>query len=326
MLYRDTMLVVLRRWRLSIPLVIVGGLAAAGGYLATPPIFKDQIAVLFLVSSTSDKDGPINPYLNLSSALVASADIVRLSVTTPQSLRKLQEGGGTADFDVALDTTTPAPVLNITSTGRNSDVVSATTKAVLKRMNDELVSRQTAANAARSTWIQTTVISSLDEPQRSSKLRLQIGMSAGAGTVLLGLLSLFSYERRRQARTKRPDTLQISSDDESIPVPTNDVPEVRDTLSTAALRLWPPPSSAEASPTETTQNHHSEDRDHTSASGNNESPVTNKAQNADEDTVVDTADPDADADGGGVEDGADRHEGNFTPPTRPFGIPRVWDR
>src|SRR5687768_8212210 len=100
--YWETLLVILRRWRITVPAVLMAAGVGAGVFFVVPPSYEDTVQVLFLGSPNQPGEkAKVNPYLGLSSTLVQTAAVVQARLSTPQEVASLAARGATALYEVA---------------------------------------------------------------------------------------------------------------------------------------------------------------------------------------------------------------------------------
>jgi hypothetical protein len=183
---------------------------ASGGaaFLTTPPSYADSVQVLFLGSAHQPGEKALtNPFLEMGSTLVSTADVIGLRVSTAQTAQTLADEGATSDYEVALDQSTPAPVLLVTTKDADPGRARRTSQALVEKIQSILQALQLQAGAPPSTWVTSTVISSLPKPARKLTQSIRPAIVAGAGVFTLTMFVLFLLEgrsRRRPAIETRP--------------------------------------------------------------------------------------------------------------------------
>jgi capsular polysaccharide biosynthesis protein len=201
--YWETLLVILRRWRISVPAVLMAAGVGAGVFFVVPPSYEDTVQVLFLGSPNQPGEkAKVNPYLGLSSTLVQTAAVVQARLSTPQEVDSLAAQGATALYLVAPDQSTPAPVLIVTTTSAEPATAARTTKAVVEEIKRVLVELQQAAGAPTDTWVTSSVISSLPAPERKLNASLRPAITAAGGFFILTMFVLFLIEGRQRRRVQ----------------------------------------------------------------------------------------------------------------------------
>lgn len=200
---RETLLVIVRRWRLSVPAFVLSVILAAGTFVLIRPSYVAEEQLLILASPTAAGiDEPTNPFLNFGSTLVSTAGVVTLTVQAPQVVEALEKQGFSAEYEVKIDDSTPAPILLVTATDADPGVASRTADAVTDEVKKSLDAVQEKAGAPRDTWVRTDVLfrSPKAKIQRKSQIRAVIVVFAGALTVTA--LALFLIEGRAQRRAR----------------------------------------------------------------------------------------------------------------------------
>lgn len=210
MSYWETLLVILRRWRISVPAVLLAAGVGAGIFVVVPPSYEDTVQVLFLGSPNQPGEkAKVNPYLSLSSTLVLTAAVVQARLSTPQEVESLAALGATAQYVVIPDQSTPAPVLLLTTTSAHPAVATRTSQALVTEIQRILVDLQQSAGAPVSTWVNSAVISSLPEPKRKLNASIRPAITAAGGVFVLMMFVLFLFEGRRRRREQNPVPLDV---------------------------------------------------------------------------------------------------------------------
>jgi len=200
--YLETLLVILRRWRISVPAVLLAFGAGGAGFFLIPPGYQDSTQVLFLASPITPGEKALsNPYLSMGSTLVSTADVIRLKVSTQQVTTDLAAAGARADYEVILDQSTPAPVLLVTTKDTDPAIARQTSLAVVQQIKIVLQGLQQQAGAPPATWVGSTVISSLPQPQRMLNTSLRPALVATVGVFAVTIFILFLLEGRDRRRS-----------------------------------------------------------------------------------------------------------------------------
>jgi capsular polysaccharide biosynthesis protein len=201
----ETLLVILRRWRISVPAVLVAAGVGAGIFLVVPPSYQDTVQVLFLGSPNQPGEkAKVNPYLSLSSTLVQTAAVVQARLSTSEAVEILAAQGATADYLVTPDQSTPAPVLILTTTSGDPAVAARTARAMVTQIQRILVELQQSAGAPADTWVHSAVISTLPKPKRMLNTSIRPAITAAGGTFILTMFLLFLWEGRQRRREQAP--------------------------------------------------------------------------------------------------------------------------
>jgi hypothetical protein len=259
--YWETLLVILRRWRISVPAVLMAAGVGAGVFFVVPPSYQDTVQVLFLGSPNQPGEkAKVNPYLGLSSTLVQTAAVVQAKLSTPQEADSLAAQGDTALYVVTPDQSTPAPVLIVNTTSARPALAARTTKAVVLEIERVLVELQESAGAPAETWVHSSVISSLPEPKRKLNASVRPAITAAGGFFILTMFVLFLFEGRQRRREQEvapgPATEQeAAGQPEFDPQPADPQPAapLRPQLLPQVQTLSPPPTSPTSPTSPTTQ-------------------------------------------------------------------------
>lgn len=197
MSYLEALLIIRRRWRLSVPAILLALGTGSMIFLVVPPDYRDTTQVLFIGSPNQPGEKSlINPYLQLSSTMISTADVVRVKVSTAQIAQKLAADGSPSTYEVVLDQSTPAPVLIVTTRDADPTRAQQTNRAVVSEIQRLLIEVQAAAGAPKSTWMSSSVISRLPEPRRELAQSLRLAIGAGLGVLAIAVLGLLRFEGR----------------------------------------------------------------------------------------------------------------------------------
>ncbi|MGQ0839388.1 hypothetical protein [Actinokineospora sp.] len=223
-----TLLVLLKRWYVALPVFAVS-LGAAGAVYAAMPMHYESTGVLVLTSpasgptSVADKvNGQTNPLLAFESSLAISASIVIQSINTPEVVKAL--GADKPDHTFVLSGGAEGgPFISVKTESASEEGSRELVVQVLDRVKAELTKRQEALRAPASTFIgvDDVVPPTKPEPLRGGKLRAAgVALVLGLAASLAAVFGVESYQSRRRKRdADEPD------DDE--PRPTKDTGEKR---------------------------------------------------------------------------------------------------
>lgn len=210
-MYLESLFIVIRRWRLSVPVVLIAAVAAVATFVSVPPSYEDSAQVLLLSSPrVPGQKYSGNPFLGMSSTLVATADVVRLRVGSPDVSQRLTDRGATAGYEVVLDDSTAAPVLLVTTHHHDSESARRTLLAVVAEIAVVLDELQESSGAPKETWVNTRMVSSLPAPVRILNDSLRPAIAAGALIFAVGVLLLFMAEGRRRRKVHRSGSGQVA--------------------------------------------------------------------------------------------------------------------
>ncbi|RLK60577.1 capsular polysaccharide biosynthesis protein [Actinokineospora cianjurensis] len=214
-----TLLLMLKRWYIALPVFAVTVGAAGGAYVAIP-LHYESVGTMVLTSpaggatSVTDKvPGQTNPLLAFETSLTISAAIVIQSINTPEVVKSL--GGDSPDHKFVLTGGGDGgPFITVKTESASEPGARELAVKVLDRVKAELAKRQQALNAPPSTFIgvDDVVPPTKPEPLRGGKLRgaavaLVLGLAASLTVVY------FLETRRERKRLKdNPDEDEFDDD------------------------------------------------------------------------------------------------------------------
>ena len=219
-----TILVLVRRWYVTLPAFWATlGLAAAA--YATTPVQYESAAVAVLTSpltggtESTQPTGPVavtNPLLNFAQGLALAGSILIQDLSSPETVDALGvTPGGTTSYRVDNGTSNPellqsGPFVFITGSGTSAEDAQDVTRRVLTMAGSLMAERQRELGAPDSTHItvQTVVAPTYGRPLRGSALRAAAAAGALAGLISLvtvyGVESIATRRRRRRGTTPGP--------------------------------------------------------------------------------------------------------------------------
>lgn len=200
--------VILRRWRVAVPVLVLTLIAIAVVEVWWPTKYQST-AELSLIESRNLADQPgngNNPYV-ATSDLSTLAGILIANLSSDQDARQLAALGMTNGFTAEVPNFTTNPFVALTVTGPNSRTVRNSMPIVIGFAQQRLQQLQESGNARipKAALIQAIVISPAGTPQAILKRKIELLAGvAVAGLVVLLLLS-FGAEGRSLRRTESPE-------------------------------------------------------------------------------------------------------------------------
>lgn len=206
--FAEAFRVIWRRWRVTVPVLVLTVIAVAAAYVGWPTKYQST-AQLSLIANRFMADQPANgnnPYVAVS-ALGPLAGILVEELSSDQAAQQLKELGMTNGFTAAVPAFAAGPFVSLTVSGRNSRAVRDSMPIVISFAQQRLQQLQESGNVGTPTaaLIQAIVISPASSPQPvlKPKIELVAGLAV-AGLVLLLLLS-FGAEGRALRRAESPE-------------------------------------------------------------------------------------------------------------------------
>lgn len=240
-----TVLVVLRRWYVAVPVFLVT-IGSAGIVFLSAPTFYASTGTLVLTAptggSTVDPTRPrveTNPLLAFDSTLRITSSLLIASLSTPESAAKIDATGAVNSLQVSngqLD----GPFVAFKVESRSAEVSQATVRKLLDLANQDMIDRQTRLGAPRQTFINVVEVVPPTAPQAVITSRLRSAAVALALGLVVSLLSAYGFQSFTEARDRRRAGGAQPSDEPGAVVP---VPGA----ATAAVpdRAAPPPTTVE---------------------------------------------------------------------------------
>ena len=199
----DLLKLVVRRWYVAVPIVIVTLAAAVALGSAIQPEYKTAATVILVPPTTSQAPAangatpaPGNPWLRIGETAMAQA--VQISASSGEAREKVVAAGGDSSYEITL--VTRSSIMTVEIASDTSAKALATVEAVTKLINDEVVAQQAKYKPKAGEEITTQVLDpGLNvTPSRSNVLRAQIVVLAiGLLFMAAGVVAYDAIARRR---------------------------------------------------------------------------------------------------------------------------------
>ncbi len=186
-----------RRRRLLLLISLLATLAAGATMITrVPPEYSAQGEVLLLPPGTVVGDSG-NPFLSLD-GLTPIGDVVATSLSSKSRMLALESQGATAEYVVARDAESPAPMLLVDVTGRSVDETMKTLGLVMGSLGPALEQVQRDVSVPPRAYVKSLEVTRSETPERSLKapIRAFIVGAGGVGALLLGLVVVYDAVRR----------------------------------------------------------------------------------------------------------------------------------
>lgn len=211
-----TVLVLFRRWYVTVPAFLASLGLAAAAYAVIPREYQSS-SVLVLTSplaggtTTTQPTAMTNPLLAFDRSLNLTAAIVIQQMNSPETLAALgMAPGGATSYQVTNGSSNPellesGPFIFVQGTAPTPEAAQGLTELVTRTATEVLAQRQTQLKAPDSTHIgaETVVAATPGRLLAGSPLRAAAATAALAGLASLatvyGFESLMAYRRRRPA-------------------------------------------------------------------------------------------------------------------------------
>jgi hypothetical protein len=195
--------VLLMRWRVSVPTLLLT-LAATATMWHTFPVTYQSEAQLTLLGSQSLSDasgGGHNPFLAVGT-LGPMADILATTASSQQAAHQLKRVGLTDAYTVEVPPNAAGPFIALSVTGKSRETVEQSMSILVRFVEQQLaqLQRNASTNIAKKNLIGSLVIAAPSTPGPITKSKLEAAVSVAIAGMLLMLLGSFGAEGRARRR------------------------------------------------------------------------------------------------------------------------------
>jgi len=196
-----------RRWRVSVPVLLLTVFAAAGLYIKWPTTYQSDAEITLIGSPAlgAQPGNDNNPYYDIGS-LGPLASILASNLSSDQSVQELAALGVTDAYTAQVPAYAAGPFIEIALTGKSPLVMTKSWPIVIRFTEERLMQVQTESTTKVPTkgLIGATVIAPPSNPKPVAKRKVELV----AGVAVLGLIATvilsFSAEARAMRRTNDP--------------------------------------------------------------------------------------------------------------------------
>ena len=189
-----TIRILLRRWYVVLPALLLTAGGAAFTMKAVSPSYEATGAVVLLGPATAGAPvvgeptpPPVNPYLEFGGALETTGEILSRSLMSEATVERLAKQGATATYEVGTGSEGGSPIVNVIATGPDEADAKRTVSIVIAEVREELKRRQEAAGAPASQFIR---VEDVTVPTHATKMAGST-LRAVAAVMALGLALSF---------------------------------------------------------------------------------------------------------------------------------------
>jgi capsular polysaccharide biosynthesis protein len=198
----DSIRILMKRWWLTLPLLLITLGGVVTGAVMLPWKYKSEATVVFISSQLLAKQTGGNPWLAFDSSLTVTAEVVGREIMDEGTSAALRKQGDSADYKVGVAADSTGPVLVIEVEGATPEVTQNTLEAVLRQVPIRLDDIQSQGGVAENARIRPSTVSTSTQSQRVAKDKIRtLVMGLFAGLVVsigLPLLAESLTSRRRQ--------------------------------------------------------------------------------------------------------------------------------
>jgi hypothetical protein len=196
--------VIRRRWRVSVPALLLVLIAAVGSYARWPNSYSSFSEVTLLGSPVASNVPGFgsNPYLATDGLASIDATLVAY-LTSDQAIAHIKALGVTESVTVAIPPYAAGPFYTITVQGNNPAQVQHATAIVTDYSQRALIQLQDTVRPpmGKGSLVTSAVISAPSKPTKVKKKKLEIVAGITIGVLILALAAIFAAEGRAKGRS-----------------------------------------------------------------------------------------------------------------------------
>jgi hypothetical protein len=230
-----TIRVLLRRWRVAVPVFAMSLGLAAGVYVSVDTEYESSGTIVL----TSPTDGPrvaagatepadrVNPLLAFDASLNTSATIIIQKLQDPTVQEQLLEGSKEMGYEIGNGQLT-GPFIVVVALAKTPDEAKATVTRVLDRAKTELKTSQEALKAPASTFIAPVdiIAPTNAEPKTGGKVRFAaVALVLGFIASLSSAYGMESFTQSRKKKRSKARAMQEWQHQGSLNEPEEQKPE-----------------------------------------------------------------------------------------------------
>jgi hypothetical protein len=195
----DAVRVLVRRWWVFAPALVLSAIASIGTYHVLPAHYRGDASVLFLMPPRGDGQA-VNPYLDFGGSLYSTADVVSRVLMADDMIARIRAKGDATTYAVSLAFGSSAPIVSISVLADDPALVKRTINDLLVQLDAQLSHRESASGAPRSTWIRTTTLSKSSTPVVLRSTKVRGGIAVFAFGLVIAAVATFLVEGRAGRR------------------------------------------------------------------------------------------------------------------------------
>jgi uncharacterized protein involved in exopolysaccharide biosynthesis len=191
-----------RRWRISVPGLLLTVMATVGAYVAWPTTYESTAEITLIASQTlaTGPGGGNNPYVAVA-GLVPMANILASNLSSDQAQQQLNALGVPSTYTAVVPPAAAGPFLTLTVDSKSRLATSQAMPVIITFAEQHL--RQLQNNGATRTpdksLVRAVVIATPSTPTKVLKKKLEVV----AGVGILGFVSVLLLSFYAEARAKR---------------------------------------------------------------------------------------------------------------------------
>ena len=208
----DGLRIVLRRWKVAVPVFLVFGVFAfVGGGMVAAEYTADASVILLGPNQQAAGDTldpnvastDVNAYLAGCSSCEIVARATQLALMSSPTMQSMAEQGLSTDYSITVENRSPIMLLQTSATSGSQ--ATETLQGLIDRLNQELESSQTDVNAPTDQRISANVLAQDEEASTSAggRSRVRLALLAVGAAVAVG--AAFAVEGMAYKRGQRDE-------------------------------------------------------------------------------------------------------------------------
>ncbi|MGW0808386.1 hypothetical protein [Nonomuraea sp. NPDC002799] len=212
-----TVVVLFRRWYVSVPAFLLALGVAAGVYSTVPTLWASNAAMVLTTPRTGASlpvhpgttNAPVNPLLNFDRGLTMTASILTARLTTVDTAAELGiVAGGDVTYKVHNGSTNAealasGPFVFIEGEARTPEAAREIVRKVAARAKVELFKSQQTVDAPPGTYITLSQIVAPTPPEPEPGRKLRAAVVALALGIMASLFATYAYDSFADLRRRR---------------------------------------------------------------------------------------------------------------------------
>jgi hypothetical protein len=202
--------VLLRRWKVAVPVFVVALAIGAGVFVKVPTQYVatgTMVLTAPTAGATTSVDpaqatGPGNPLLDFAGSLTITTQLLVQSLSSPSVADQIAGQGGVSTYQ-AGDGNTGGPFVVIIATANSPQSAELTVNLALKYAQNELDARQKNLNAPPSTFIGTQSVVSPTQATTKISNKVKDGGIALVVGLILSLATAYGVDSWRNGRRRK---------------------------------------------------------------------------------------------------------------------------
>lgn len=213
------------RWLIVVPMLVLAVGLGIGTFVLVPNTYSTYTMVSLLTAPAANEaaakqngTGMDNPFLNLNTSLVPTADFLGRRLQSTDTVLELKRQGITEEYEVALAENAQGPFLTISLKGTDKEHLLASTAQLAEYAGTTLTEIQKQNDVAEKDRIKLTQVIPPQTPKLETKDKLKLVIIAGGGTAALGVVLAFVVESISRSRRRKAALAASAEETDSPPV------------------------------------------------------------------------------------------------------------